>query len=85
MKAIGSYVILRKQQEEVKNAMGLIMTEANEKDIRYKLAEVVSAGDDVKDLDVGASVFYDSAASSDIRIDGEKLAVVHDRNVVIVL
>ena len=32
----------------------------------------MSAGDDVKDLDVGASVFYDSAAGSDIRIDGEK-------------
>ena len=84
-KAIGSFVVLEKQKEEVKNSMGLIMTEANEMNLRYKLAKVTSVGDGVSDINSGDNVFYDSAASSDIRINGEKLTVVHDKNIVVIL
>ena len=84
MKAIGSFVVVETEKEEVKNSMGLIMTEANEKTIRYKLAKVKSVGDDVTGIVVGDSVYYDSAAGSDIRIAGQKLVVVHDRNIAIV-
>lgn len=84
MKAIGSFVVVETEKEEVKNSMGLIMTEANEKTIRYKLAKVKSVGDDVTGISVGDSVYYDSAAGSDIRIEGQKLVVVHDRNIAIV-
>jgi co-chaperonin GroES (HSP10) len=83
MKAIGTNVVVRKTLEEVKSKTGLILSEVNEKDIRYKLAEVVSAGEDVKDLSSGDSVYYDSAAGSDIRINGEKLTVVNERNIVV--
>jgi co-chaperonin GroES (HSP10) len=83
MKAIGTNVVVRKTLEEVKSKTGLILSEVNEKDIRYKLAEVVSAGEDVKDLSSGDSVYYDSAAGSDIRIKGEKLTVVNERNIVV--
>jgi co-chaperonin GroES (HSP10) len=83
MKAIGSHVVLRKVEEEVKSKSGLILTEANEMNIRYKLAEVVSAGEDVKDLSEGDSVYFDSAAGSDIRIGGEKLTVVYERSIVV--
>jgi len=83
MKAIGTNVLVRKTVEEVKSKTGLILSEVNEKDIRYKLAEVVSAGEDVKDLSSGDSVYYDSAAGSDIRINGEKLTIVNERNIVV--
>jgi co-chaperonin GroES (HSP10) len=83
MKAIGTNVVVRKTVEEVKSKTGLILSEVNEKDIRYKLAEIVSAGEDVKDLSSGDSVYYDSAAGSDIRINGEKLTVVNERNIVV--
>ena len=83
MKAIGTNVVVRKTLEEVKSKTGLILSEVNEKDIRYKLAEVVSAREDVKDLSSGDSVYYDSAAGSDIRINGEKLTVVNERNIVV--
>ena len=84
-KAIGSFVVLQKEKEEVKNSMGLIMTEANEKDIRYKLAKVKSVGSDVSGICDGDSVYFDSASGSDIRINGDKLTIVHDRNIVVVL
>lgn len=85
MKAIGSYVVIETEKEEVKNKMGLIMTEATEKTIRYKKGTVLSCGDDVNSLEVGDVVYYDSAAGSDIRISGQKLTVLHDRNIVVVL
>lgn len=85
MKAIGSFVVIQKENEEVKNASGFIMTEASEKTIRYKLGKVKTVGKDVVGIDADDSVYYDSAAGSDIRIDGQKYVVVHDRNVAIVL
>lgn len=85
MKAIGSFVVIETEKEEVKNSMGLIMTEANEKSIRYKLGKVKSVGDDVSGLNVGNSIYYDSAAGSDVRIDGQRLVVIHDRNIAIVV
>jgi len=85
MIALGQFVVLRKEVEEVKNQSGLIMTEYTDKSIRYKLAEVVSAGDKVKDLSPGDKVYYDSAAGSDIRVAGEKLVVVPDMQIVVKL
>jgi len=85
MKAIGQFVVLRKQVEEVKNSSGLIMTEYTDKDIRYKLAEVVSAGEEVNGLAKGDMVYYDSAAGSEIRVEGEKLTVIPDRQIVVKL
>lgn len=83
MIALGTFVVLRKEKEEVKNTSGLIMTEYTDKDIRYKLAEVVSAGDDVIGLNPGDKVYFDSAAGSEIRIEGERLTVVPDRQIVV--
>ena len=83
MKAIGTNVVVRKITEEVKSKSGLILSEISEKDIRYKLAEVVSVGEEVKDLSDGDRIYYDSAAGSEIRIDGEKLTVVNERNIVV--
>ena len=83
MKAIGTHVIVRKVKEEIKSKSGLIVTDAHDMKIRYKLAEVLSVGDDVKDLKEGDQVYYDSAAESEIRIRGEKLSVIPDRGIVV--
>jgi co-chaperonin GroES (HSP10) len=83
MKAIGSFVVLRKLEEEVKSKSGLIVTESSDNKIRYKLAEVLAVGEDVKELSEGDKVYFDVAAASDIRIKTEKLSVVHERGVVV--
>jgi chaperonin GroES len=85
MRAIGSFVVVEIQHEEVKTKGGILLTEANETNMRYKLARVVSAGEDVKDLSSGDMIYYDFAGGSDIRIDGKKYVVVHDRQVVVKL
>jgi co-chaperonin GroES (HSP10) len=83
MKAIGSHVVLTKVEEEVKNKNGLIMTEASDLKIRYKLGEIVSVGDLIKDLSPGDKVYYDVAGASDIRVDGKKYSVVTERGIVV--
>ena len=85
MKALGSYIVLKREKEEVKKKSGLIMTELTESDIRYKLAEIISVGDSVVGLEKGDKVYYDFVAASPVRIEGEKLEVVHDRQVVMKL
>ena len=85
MKALGSYIVLKKEKEEVKKKSGLIMTELTENDIRYQLAEIISVGDSVVGLEEGDKVYYDFVAASPVRIEGEKLYVVHDRQVVMKL
>ena len=85
MKALGSFVLLEEVKEEIKNDMGLVVTASSEQKIRYKLAKVITTGEDVNGINAGDSVYYDTAAGSDIRLDGKRLVVVHDRGVVIVL
>tara|TARA_Y100000114_G_scaffold143463_1_gene151033 strand:+ start:2572 stop:2829 length:258 start_codon:yes stop_codon:yes gene_type:complete len=85
MKALGSFVLLEEVKEEIKNDMGLVVTASSEQKIRYKLAKVITIGEDVNGIIAGDSVYYDTAAGSDIRVDGKRLVVVHDRGVVIVL
>jgi co-chaperonin GroES (HSP10) len=85
MRALGSFVVIKKEVEEVKSQSGLIMTEFTDKSIRYKLGEIISVGEDVFGLDKGDKVYYDSAAGSEIRIEGEKMIVVPDRQVVVKL
>lgn len=85
MKALNNFVIVRRIEEEVKKESGLIVTDLTDRAIRYKLGEVVSCGDFVLGLDAKDRIYFDSAASSEIRIEGEKLYVVPDRQVVIKL
>ena len=85
MKAIGSFVLIRKIKEDVKTKNGLIVSEAHDLKIRYKMADVISVGSEVKDLVEGDRVYYDTAGGSDVRINGEILTVINERGVVITL
>ena len=49
MKAVGrNVVILPVKETETKTKGGLLLAEAQREDIRYRLAKVVTVGDDVK-------------------------------------
>ena len=85
MKALGSFVLLEEVKEEIKNDMGLVVTASSEQKIRYKLAKVITTGEDVNGINAVDSVNYDTAAGSENRLDGNRLVVVPDRGVVIVL
>jgi co-chaperonin GroES (HSP10) len=85
MKAFGKTIVISQIKEEVKNKVGLLITEANDRDIRYKLGEVFSKGDLVKDINEGDRLYYDKTHSSEIRIDGNKYLIITENDIRIIL
>lgn len=85
MKAIGKTIIIKAIKEEVKNKIGLIVTEANDRDIRYKLGEVCFTGDLVNGMESGDKIYYDKINASEIRIEGNKYLIINENDVRVVL
>lgn len=86
MKAIGNYLIVKKEREQAsKTKGGLILTENQKEDIRYKTAEVVSVGEDVSGIEPGSRVYFDKAAGHNIEIQKEIFQVIKLQDIVVVL
>lgn len=84
-KAFGRTIVISPIKEEVKNKVGLVITEANDREIRYKLADVFLTGDLVKGIDKGDKIYYDKTNASEIRIDGNKYLIISENDIRIVL
>ena len=85
MEALGNRVLLKRVDEEIKDSLGLVVTEITDKDVRHKRAAVVSVGKDVVGLKEGDEVLYDMAAGSNVRINGETLVVIPDFKIDVLL
>jgi co-chaperonin GroES (HSP10) len=85
MKAVGNYIIVKDEEVIQKNDLGLIITEESDNNIRYIIGEVVSVGADVKEVEVGGRVYFDKIAGSNLRVNGEKLKAIRERDVVVIL
>jgi co-chaperonin GroES (HSP10) len=85
MRAFGKTLVISEIKEEVKNKLGLIITEANDRDIRYKLGEVFMSGEDVKDIKAGDRLYYDKVNASELRLDGNKYQIINLSDVRVVL
>jgi co-chaperonin GroES (HSP10) len=85
MKALGDKVLIRRVEEEVKDSLGLIVTELTDKDVRHKRAVVVSVGDKVAGLNEGDEVLYDMAAGSSVRIKGQTYIIIPEFKIDILL
>jgi|TARA_R110000823_G_scaffold209062_1_gene339352 co-chaperonin GroES (HSP10) len=86
MKAIGRNLIIKKEKELAsKTKGGLILTENQKEDIRYKTAEVVSVGEDVSGIEPGSRVYFDKAAGHNIEIQKEIFQVIKLQDIVVVL
>ena len=85
MKALGDRVLLKKVEEEIKDSLGLIVTELTDKDVRHKRAAVVSVGENVVGLNEGDEVLYDMAAGSSVRIKGQTYVIIPEFKIDILL
>lgn len=85
MRAFGKTLVISEVKEEVKNKLGLIITEANDRDIRYKLGEVFMAGELVEDIKSGDRLYYDKVNASELRLDGKKYQIINLSDVRVVL
>jgi|TARA_R110001592_G_scaffold38130_1_gene126185 co-chaperonin GroES (HSP10) len=86
MKAIGkNIVVLPVKETESKTKGGLLLAEANREDIRYRMAKVVTIGDAVVGVKDNDTIYYDRHAGFGIEIKNEKLTVIKEGDVVVVL
>ena len=87
MKAIGSNIIIDKVKEAPvsKTDGGLLLTESQRQDVRYKKAKVVNCGDLVKGIKEDDVIFYDKHAGHRVEIDNDVYYVIRLQDVVIVL
>ena len=87
MKAIGSNIIIDKIKEAPvsKTDGGLLLTESQRQDVRYKKAKVINCGDLVNGIKEGDVIFYDKHAGHRVEIDNDVYYVIRLQDVVIVL
>jgi co-chaperonin GroES (HSP10) len=86
MKAIGKYIIINPIKEtETKTKGGLLLSESQREDIRYRKADVIVTGTDVAALKEGDKIYYDKAAGFSIEIKKDKYKVIKEHDVVVVL
>ena len=85
MKAVGNFIIIKDEEVIQKNELGLIMTEKSDLNIRYIIGEVITVGDDVKEVKPGDFVYFDKISGSELRIKGEKYKAIREQDVVVTM
>ena len=86
MKAIGRNLIIKIIKESTtKTKGGLILNEKSREDIRYRKATIVSIGEEVIGLGKSDTIYFDRNAGHGIEIENEKLHVIKNQDVVVVL
>lgn len=87
MKAIGNNILIDKIKEGPvsKTDGGLLLTQSQRQDVRYKKATVLNCGDQVTGVKEGDSIFYDKHAGHRIEIGDDVYYVIRFQDVVVVL
>tara|TARA_R110002012_G_scaffold50365_2_gene130319 strand:+ start:552 stop:809 length:258 start_codon:yes stop_codon:yes gene_type:complete len=85
MKPIGKYIVIKKIEEELKTESGLLLSAQDASSFRYKKAEVIKEGTDVKVIKNGDVIYYDGAAGHQMLIKDNPYTVIQERDVVVVL
>jgi co-chaperonin GroES (HSP10) len=86
MKAIGRNLIIKIIKESTtKTKGGLILNEKSREDIRYRKATIVSIGEEVVGVNKEDTIYFDKNAGHGIDIDNERLHVIKNQDIVVVL
>ena len=86
MKAIGRNLIIKIIKESTtKTKGGLILNEKSREDIRYRKATIISIGEEVVGVSKNDTVYFDRNAGHGIEIENEKLHVIKNQDIVVVL
>jgi len=86
MRAIGKYIVIDPVKEnDTVTKGGLILSEKQREDVRYRKAKVIQVGEDVKAINNSDNIYYDKSAGFSIEIDKINYKVIKEFDVVIVL
>jgi len=82
MKALGQYVVVKPISEQIESK-GVLLSSSSEKNVTNLPGEVVTVGDDVKNLEKGDRVYYKKVAASAIRVGEEVYDIMEQIHVVL--
>jgi|TARA_R110000868_G_scaffold14935_2_gene68872 co-chaperonin GroES (HSP10) len=85
MKPIGKYIIIKTITEEVKTSSGLLLSQSDVDDFRYRKGSVVKTGTDVTVINALDLIYYDKNAGHTMMIDDNTYTIIQERDIVIVL
>ena len=85
MKPISKYILLNHIEEELKTESGILLSGDEAQKRRYHKGKVVSVGEEVNSINKDDVVYYDHRGAHTLIIEGIKITVIQERDVVIVL
>lgn len=85
MRAINKYLIVKKVKEETVSSGGLLMSKAEEAEMRYQKGVVITPGTLVEHIKEGDRVYFDKVHAFDLKLYGETVTIVQEKDIVVVL
>ena len=85
MKPIGKYIVIKVIKEELKTESGLLLSNEDASNFRYKKGEVVKPGTDVSVINSGDVIYFDGSAGREMLIEDNPYHIILERDVVVVL
>jgi|TARA_R110002012_G_scaffold321983_1_gene553054 co-chaperonin GroES (HSP10) len=85
MKPIGKYIVIQTIKEELRTESGLLLSQEDASNFRYKKGTVIKPGTEVDVMNEGDMIYYDKAAGHQMFIQDAIYTVIQERDVVVVL
>tara|TARA_R100000231_G_scaffold104149_1_gene77203 strand:+ start:2309 stop:2566 length:258 start_codon:yes stop_codon:yes gene_type:complete len=85
MKPIGKYIVIKVIKEELKTESGLLLSNEDASNFRYKKGEVVKPGTDVSVINSGDVIYFDGSAGHEMLIEDNPYHIILERDVVVVI
>jgi len=86
MKAIGKYIVIDPIEESnIKTEGGLILSDKQREDVRYRQATVVAVGTDVEALVKDNVIYYDKSSGFNIELNNKQYKIIKEFDVVVIL
>ena len=86
MKAVGKYIVVDEIKEKTsKTEGGLLLSDKQKENIRYKIGDVIKVGDLVNAIREDDKFYFDQHAGFDIELDSKIYKVIKEQDIVIIL
>lgn len=76
---LADYVVAQQEEAETKTASGLYIPGGAQE--KPKVAKVLAAGKEVKNVKVGDRIIYGGYSNTDVKMDGETYMLVKEENI----
>ena len=85
MKPIGTNIVIKTIEEEIKTSSGLLLSSDDANQLRYKKGVIVKPGTEVTVINEGDEIYYDKRAGYTMLIKNEPYTIISQNDVVVVL